>query len=159
MQIAYTSAKLHTLRYFLMKRKKSRAILSKLLTPFSTNRGQESAGMITGRLECASFKKHIGMGMVSQIFTEEILGKMRGDLGIGHTRYSTAGSSALVNCQPFEVETLQGKIAVAHNGELINCKSLRQKVRINQGTVSFSTKEPYFVTLGVFFVPSVPIFF
>lgn len=87
--------------------------------------------MITGRLECASFKKHIGMGMVSQIFTEEILGKMRGDLGIGHTRYSTAGSSALVNCQPFEVETLQGKIAVAHNGELINCKSLRQKVRIN----------------------------
>ncbi|XP_071847370.1 amidophosphoribosyltransferase-like isoform X2 [Apostichopus japonicus] len=92
------------------------------------HRGQESAGMITGRLECASFKKHIGMGMVSQIFTEEILGKMRGDLGIGHTRYSTAGSSALVNCQPFEVETLQGKIAVAHNGELINCKSLRQKV-------------------------------
>lgn len=92
------------------------------------HRGQESAGIITGRLDSPSFKKHIGMGMVSQIFKEEILAKMRGDLGISHTRYSTAGSSALINCQPFEVETLQGKIAVAHNGELVNCKSLRQKV-------------------------------
>lgn len=86
--------------------------------------------MVTGRVDSSNFKKHIGMGMVSQIFTEEILTKMRGDLGIGHTRYSTAGTSSLVNCQPFEVETLQGKIAVAHNGELVNCKSLRQKVRI-----------------------------
>ncbi|CAH1267499.1 PPAT [Branchiostoma lanceolatum] len=68
------------------------------------------------------------MGMVSTIFTDETLSKIKGNLGIGHTRYSTAGFSELNNCQPFVVDTIHGKIAVAHNGELVNAGPLRQKV-------------------------------
>ena len=66
--------------------------------------------------------------MVSAIFTDEILAKLQGDLGIGHNRYSTAGASELTNCQPFDVETEHGRIAVAHNGELVNATQLRTKV-------------------------------
>lgn len=69
-----------------------------------------------------------GMGLVSSAFKPEDLLKLRyGNLGIGHTRYSTTGMSELQNCQPFVVDTLHGKIAVAHNGELINAAALRRK--------------------------------
>lgn len=70
-----------------------------------------------------------GMGLVSTAFKSEDLLKLRhGNLGIGHTRYSTTGMSELQNCQPFLVDTLHGKIAVAHNGELVNAAALRKKV-------------------------------
>ncbi|XP_046691860.1 amidophosphoribosyltransferase [Silurus meridionalis] len=66
------------------------------------------------------------MGLVSTAFKPEDMLKLRyGNLGIGHTRYSTTGISELQNCQPFVVETLHGKIAVAHNGELVNAAALR----------------------------------
>lgn len=73
------------------------------------------------------------MGLVTSIFTEQYLKVLNGYMGIGHTRYSTAGSSELINCQPFVVDTVHGHIAVAHNGELVNARSLRQKV-LEQGT-------------------------
>ena len=73
------------------------------------------------------------MGLVANIFTEQYLQVLNGYMGIGHTRYSTAGSSELINCQPFVVDTIHGHIAVAHNGELVNAKSLRRKV-LQQGT-------------------------
>ncbi|XP_041460438.1 amidophosphoribosyltransferase-like [Lytechinus variegatus] len=92
------------------------------------HRGQESAGMITSQGSSKKYHKHKGMGMVSTIFTDEILAKLQGDLGIGHNRYSTAGASELLNCQPFDVETVHGRIAVAHNGELVNAAQLRMKV-------------------------------
>lgn len=70
------------------------------------------------------------MGLVSTAFSPEALTKLRyGNLGICHTRYSTTGISELQNCQPFVVDTLHGKIAVAHNGELVNAHALRKKVR------------------------------
>ena len=69
------------------------------------------------------------MGLVNNAFPPEDLLKLRyGNLGIGHTRYSTTGISELQNCQPFVVDTLHGKIAVAHNGELVNAAVLRKKV-------------------------------
>ncbi|XP_069050406.1 amidophosphoribosyltransferase [Lepisosteus oculatus] len=69
------------------------------------------------------------MGLVSNAFPPEALQKLEyGNLGIGHTRYSTTGISELQNCQPFVVETLHGKIAVAHNGELVNAQKLRKQV-------------------------------
>ncbi|CAH1267498.1 PPAT [Branchiostoma lanceolatum] len=93
------------------------------------HRGQESAGIVTSRgKEDDILARHKGMGMVSTIFTDETLSKIKGNLGIGHTRYSTAGFSELNNCQPFVVDTIHGKIAVAHNGELVNAGPLRQKV-------------------------------
>lgn len=71
------------------------------------------------------------MGLVSSAFPPEALLKLRyGNLGICHTRYSTTGISELQNCQPFVVDTLHGKIAVAHNGELVNAHALRKKVRM-----------------------------
>ncbi|XP_028932973.1 amidophosphoribosyltransferase [Ornithorhynchus anatinus] len=94
------------------------------------HRGQESAGIVTsdGQLE-PTFKIHKGMGLVNHVFTEDNVKKLYvSNLGIGHTRYSTTGNSELENCQPFVVETLHGKIAVAHNGELINAVRLRKKL-------------------------------
>lgn len=98
-------------------------------------RGQESAGIVTNGTN--KFHSHKGMGLVSNVFQESNLATLKGNMGIGHTRYSTAGSSELINCQPFVVDTIHRHIAVAHNGELINAKSVRDKL-LNQG-VGLST--------------------
>lgn len=68
------------------------------------------------------------MGMINNIFNDENMKKLRGNLGIGHTRYSTSAASEEVNCQPFVVHTAHGALAVAHNGELVNTESLRKMV-------------------------------
>lgn len=99
-------------------------------------RGQESAGIVTGDGDL--IYQHKGMGLVSNVFKEEDIKSMKGFMGIGHNRYSTMGSSKLVNCQPFVVDTAQNWIAVAHNGELVNADSLRQKVLASN--VGLSTK-------------------
>lgn len=94
------------------------------------HRGQESAGIVTSDgSSVPKFKVHKGMGLVSHVFTEDNLKKLcDSNLGIGHTRYATTGKCELENCQPFVVETLHGKIAVAHNGELVNAARLRKKL-------------------------------
>lgn len=94
------------------------------------HRGQESAGIVTSNgASPPTYTTHKGMGLVSTAFPAEALQKLRnGNLGIGHTRYSTTGNSELQNCQPFVVDTLHGEIAVAHNGELVNAAALRKKV-------------------------------
>lgn len=93
------------------------------------HRGQESAGIATsdgsGR---QNFNVHKGMGLISTIFNNDAMEKLRGNLGIGHTRYSTAASSSLVNCQPFLVHTAYGPLSLAHNGELVNAGDLRSQV-------------------------------
>lgn len=66
--------------------------------------------------------------MINNIFNDESIRKLKGNLGIGHTRYSTSAASEEVNCQPFVVHTAHGVMAVAHNGELVNCESLRKNV-------------------------------
>jgi len=90
------------------------------------HRGQESAGIVIsdGRL----VREHKEMGLVSEVFNEEEIAKLTGNIAIGHTRYSTTGSSNIKNAQPFLVETLSGHIAVAHNGNLINALTLRKKL-------------------------------
>ncbi|XP_065733493.1 amidophosphoribosyltransferase [Phocoena phocoena] len=94
------------------------------------HRGQESAGIVTSDgNSIPTFKTHKGMGLVNHVFTEDNLKKLyTSNLGIGHTRYATKGNCELENCQPFVVETLHGKIAVAHNGELVNAARLRKKL-------------------------------
>lgn len=93
------------------------------------HRGQESAGIVTSEGKCAkNFNVHKGMGMINNIFTDDSMKKLKGNLGIGHTRYSTSAASEEVNCQPFVVHTAHGVLAVAHNGELLNCESLRKDV-------------------------------
>ena len=90
------------------------------------HRGQESAGIATADGHHLSNIK--GMGLVADIFTEEVLQKLPGNLAIGHTRYSTTGDSALLNAQPIRVESTKGLIAIAHNGNLVNLGNIRTKL-------------------------------
>jgi amidophosphoribosyltransferase len=90
------------------------------------HRGQESAGIATADgHHLANIK---GMGLVSEIFTDEVLSKLPGSMAIGHTRYSTTGDSALLNAQPIRVESTKGLIAIAHNGNLVNLGTARAKL-------------------------------
>jgi len=88
------------------------------------HRGQESAGIATFEGEQVHLYKE--MGLVSQVFNEQILSQLPGDLAVGHTRYSTTGSSRVVNAQPAVLETRLGKLALAHNGNLVNTAQLRE---------------------------------
>ena len=88
------------------------------------HRGQESAGIATlkqGQIYC-----HKDMGLVSQVFNENILEQLPGEIAVGHTRYSTTGSSLKENAQPVVLDTRLGKLALAHNGNLVNTVELRQ---------------------------------
>ena len=75
-----------------------------------------------------SVRVHKAMGLVMQVFNEGNLRPLEGYLGIGHNRYSTKGSSRLVNAQPFVLESFLGPLAVAHNGNLVNTDELRQRL-------------------------------
>ncbi len=90
------------------------------------HRGQESAGIAT--CDGMAAYLHKGMGLVAQVFTEENLRPLRGHLAIGHTRYSTSGSSHIRNAQPYLIETLHGPLGVAHNGNLTNVLTLRHRL-------------------------------
>src|ERR1700723_2928959 len=96
------------------------------------HRGQESAGIVTS--DGLTSRAHKAMGSVADIFTEDVLSKMRGTLAIGHTRYSTAGDSALLNAQPILVQSNKGSIAVAHNGNLVNALQVRARLE-SQGSI------------------------
>lgn len=96
------------------------------------HRGQESAGMAT--ISKDHVQLHKGMGLVSQVFDEDILNRMAANYSIGQVRYSTTGQSQLENSQPLLVKSKVGNIAVAHNGNLVNYWHLRQKLE-NEGRV------------------------
>ena len=96
------------------------------------HRGQESAGIVTS--DGLISRAHKAMGSVADIFTEEVLSKISGTLAIGHTRYSTAGDSALLNAQPILVQSNKGAIAVAHNGNLVNATQIRARLE-SQGSI------------------------
>ena len=90
------------------------------------HRGQESAGIVScdGKL----FRQHKGMGLVPQVFKGEELHGLIGKMAIGHTRYSTTGSSHIGNAQPLTVDCSRGQIAIAHNGNLTNAAVLREEL-------------------------------
>src|SRR5436190_4807853 len=90
------------------------------------HRGQESAGIATSDQHQAHI--HKGMGLVSQVFNEDNLSILVGDLAIGHNRYSTTGTSKLRNAQPYLIETALGPLGVAHNGNLISAPQLRREI-------------------------------
>jgi amidophosphoribosyltransferase len=91
------------------------------------HRGQESAGIVT--CHEGKFHKHHGMGLVPQIFNDpKVLQELTGDRAVGHTRYSTTGSSHLRNAQPLTVDCARGQIAIAHNGNLTNAAQLRDEL-------------------------------
>lgn len=87
------------------------------------HRGQESAGIVT--CHNGQFYKHHGMGLVPQVFASVKWSDLPGHMAVGHTRYSTMGSSTIRNVQPITVECKRGQIALAHNGNLTNARELR----------------------------------
>ena len=90
------------------------------------HRGQESAGIVS--CDGTHFCQHKGMGLVPQIFKGEVLHELVGEMAIGHTRYSTTGSSNISNAQPLTVDCSRGQIAIAHNGNLTNAAALREEL-------------------------------
>ncbi|HAM32627.1 MAG TPA: amidophosphoribosyltransferase [Deltaproteobacteria bacterium] len=93
------------------------------------HRGQESAGIASTDGEGIIFHKE--MGLVADIFSEEILSRLPGHMAIGHVRYSTTGSSELKNAQPVVVDFESGSIAVAHNGNLVNAQEIRRELEVS----------------------------
>jgi amidophosphoribosyltransferase len=102
------------------------------------HRGQESAGIAASNGE--QLQLHKAMGLVSDIFTADALARLPGSLAIGHTRYSTAGDSALLNAQPIMVECNKGKIALAHNGNLTNAHEVHAQLE-QQGSIFQTTSD------------------
>jgi amidophosphoribosyltransferase len=90
------------------------------------HRGQESAGIAVA--DGRGINLHKDMGLVAQVFTEDKLRPLHGHVAIGHTRYSTTGSSKLLNAQPFVVESALGPLAIGHNGNLTNGTTLRNEL-------------------------------
>ena len=108
------------------------------------HRGQEAAGIAVCDGEIARI--HKDMGLVSQVFTQENLRSLRGRYAIGHTRYSTTGSSVLRNAQPFLIETRYGPLAIAHNGNLVNTYDLRREL-LQKGVGLLSSSDSEVITL------------
>ena len=100
------------------------------------HRGQESAGIATS--DGRSLRVHTDMGLVTQIFREEELYPLAGDMAIGHTRYSTTGSSQECNAQPLLVHGVHGELALGHNGNVVNALDLRRQLR-DQWGCNFTT--------------------
>jgi amidophosphoribosyltransferase len=102
------------------------------------HRGQESAGMVScheGHLH-----RHRDMGMVHDVFSERNMAGLPGDSAIGHVRYSTAGDTLLKNAQPIRVDYARGSLAVAHNGNIVNAKELRDALE-EDGSIFQSTSD------------------
>jgi amidophosphoribosyltransferase len=97
------------------------------------HRGQESAGIVTiDREGCVT--AHRSMGLVSETFDETVLARLKGDVAVGHTRYSTTGSTVLANAQPCSVNTRCGPLAIAHNGNLVNAPELKREL-VEKGAI------------------------
>jgi amidophosphoribosyltransferase len=103
------------------------------------HRGQESAGIVS--LDGAGAAHvHRGMGLVSENFDDAVFGRLPGNVAIGHTRYSTTGSTVLANAQPLLANTRSGPLSVAHNGNLVNAHLLREEL-VRQGAIFSSSSD------------------
>lgn len=102
------------------------------------HRGQESAGITASNNEkLISYKE---MGLVSDVFNDEILYDLKGNSAIGHVRYSTTGESKLSNSQPLLIQCKYGELALAHNGNIVNCKTQKEILK-NRGSVFHTTTD------------------
>ncbi len=103
------------------------------------HRGQEAAGIVAH--DGAQFHSHRGIGLVGDIFADRsVINRLRGDIAIGHTRYSTTGESMLRNVQPLFAELEIGGLSIAHNGNLTNARTLRQEL-VGDGCIFQSTTD------------------
>ncbi len=110
------------------------------------HRGQESAGICTADGEKMRISR--AMGHVAEAFDEPALESLPGHIAIGHTRYSTAGESRLLNAQPILIDCAHGQIAIAHNGNLVNASELRERL-VRDGSI-FQTSSDTEVVLHLY---------
>lgn len=90
------------------------------------HRGQESVGIAVS--DSQRIHLHKGMGLVSEVINDKVIESLKGNCAVGHVRYSTTGESGLINAQPLVFHSLNGMIALAHNGNLINTEELRKRL-------------------------------
>ncbi len=102
------------------------------------HRGQESAGIVA--TDGTDYHEHRGVGLVSDVFAGGALEPLRGHIAIGHNRYSTSGGSHLQNAQPLVVNYREGKLAIAHNGNLVNALALRSEME-EKGSIFQTTSD------------------
>jgi len=102
------------------------------------HRGQESGGIVAS--DGSQLVRHVGMGLVADIFTPQTLAPLKGHLAIGHVRYSTAGDTSLRNAQPLLAHTSHGVLALAHNGNLTNALTIRKNLE-NSGSIFQTTSD------------------
>ncbi len=93
------------------------------------HRGQESCGIaVTDTYGQRKVLSRKGLGHVDDVFNEETLRELKGNLGVGHVRYSTAGGTRVENAQPLVINYVKGTLAIAHNGNLVNAVELREEL-------------------------------
>ena len=94
------------------------------------HRGQQSCGIAVSDTEGVkgNFRVYKDMGLLNETFNPELIGNLKGDIGVGHVRYSTAGSSVRENAQPLVINYVKGILGMAHNGNLINAGELRDEL-------------------------------
>ena len=102
------------------------------------HRGQESAGIISS--DGFNYYSHVAMGLVVEIFKQDILKKLKGNMAVGHVRYSTTGETLIQNAQPFMVNYYRGYLAIAHNGNIVNYEILRNRLE-KEGSIFQSTMD------------------
>ena len=102
------------------------------------HRGQESAGIAS--TDGVDIHVHKSLGHVQEIFTPDVVAQLPGDAAIGHTRYSTAGDTSLMNAQPVVIDCNKGKLALGHNGNLTNAIEVRRRLE-HRGSIFQSTSD------------------
>lgn len=107
------------------------------------HRGQESCGIVCS--DRTNVRKFIGLGLVTEFFTEDKIKKLSGDIAIGHVRYSTTGKTSLINAQPIVSGSYRGTIAIAHNGNITNAKEIRDRLE-REGSIFQSTSDSEVIT-------------
>ena len=102
------------------------------------HRGQESAGIVAS--DGRHVVEHKAMGLVPDMFGEEVLSRLKGSMALGHVRYSTTGSSLLMNAQPLKIHHLGKTLAIAHNGNLVNARQIRSQME-SEGSIFQTTTD------------------
>lgn len=97
------------------------------------HRGQESCGIAVSDTEGPKGKvmSQKGMGLVHEVYTQESLQNLKGNIGVGHVRYSTAGASTIENAQPLVLNYVKGTLGLAHNGNLVNAPELKRELELS----------------------------
>ena len=106
------------------------------------HRGQESAGISVSntRGPMGNVITHKGMGLVSEVITKDILSSLKGNIGVGHVRYSTSGGSTPENAQPIAMNYIKGSLALVHNGNIVNANELKEE-QMHRGQAHYTTSD------------------